>query len=353
MANYNVNEHKQVKDWMRTLHRIEPYSTARALWLAVVTTVALTVVMQLGAFSPEDHKLEPNFHLVYLALVNMGAFTVLYTFNFWVIRLGLPNMKSRTLRALGSTAIAAAVALISYALENLIYGASGYNLIITMIYYITSALICYMLALLLSNVTQHQQTVVENEHLQAENLLIRYETLERQIGPHFLFNSLNTLDGLIGSDDTSAHHYLQQLAAMFRYTLQKEKVVTLKEELEFSNAYLYMMTIRYGDNLKVTESIAADLLAAKTLPISLQLLIENAIKHNVISSRHPLTITIATTLHGTLRVSNPIQPKTDTETSTGIGLVNLTQRYSLIFHKELNITQTEKEFVVEMPLITD
>lgn len=194
---------------------------------------------------------------------------------------------------------------------------------------------------------------IENEHLRAENLLIRYQSLENQVNPHFLFNSLNTLDGLIGLEDEKAHQYLHQLAVSYRYIMRQAKHVTLREELEFAQSYIDMMGIRYGDNLKGVQQIAPQCLDKLVVPISLQLLIENAIKHNVISNHHPLTIHLATSGDNALVVSNSLQPKNDQVQSEGIGLDNLNQRYMLLFEREITIRQTASEFAVEIPLIAE
>ena len=347
MRTHNIDRHKRNKDWQRTLHRIQPYRTARALWLTLASSLLLTCVMFLGAIDPHSHSLDSTFHPTYALITTSIAFLLYYTFNFWIIRIGLDTYRSRFFAAIGSLSIAAVYALIVFALERQIYsGLTSYNLYITLVF--------YLISVLLASVTKYQQTIVENEHLQAENMLIRYETLEHQVGPHFLFNSLNTLDGLIGTNDATAHTYLHHLASIFRYTIQQQKEVTLEEELNFTHAYIYLMQLRHGNNLVVHENIAPSALPLRMPPISLQLLIENAIKHNIISTRHPLTISIQSTDDShALRVINPLQPKTDIEPSTGIGLVNLAQRYELQYHQAIRIQQDQSTFTVELPLIAN
>jgi LytS/YehU family sensor histidine kinase len=165
-----------------------------------------------------------------------------------------------------------------------------------------------------------------------------------------LFNSLNTLDGLIGYDDEKAHNYLQNLSSIFRYTIQNKEITTLKDELHFVESYACLMKIRYGNNLKIQYTVDEKYNNFHIMPISLQLLIENAIKHNVINDKHPLTILIETTENDTIKVSNTIQPKINAEAGEGVGLANLTERYNLLFGKEILITQNGV-FGVEIPLI--
>jgi len=114
-----------------------------------------------------------------------------------------------------------------------------------------SAVIVFLSTWAISAFVCNQQVLVENQRLVAENIRNRYEALKHQLDPHFLFNSLNTLDGLIGFDDDKARQYLQNLSSTFRYTIQNKEITTLKDELNFVECYAYLMKIRYGDNLKI------------------------------------------------------------------------------------------------------
>ena len=197
----------------------------------------------------------------------------------------------------------------------------------------------------------YQKTIaVENEALRSENILTRFEALKSQLDPHFLFNSLNTLQSLITLDTEKAENYLQQLSSVLRYTLQNKEVLSLEEELKCVRAYCEMMQIRYGENLKFEFQIDEKYNNYYVLPLSLQSLIENSVKHNVISSKQPLTVTLATA-DDCVSVSNPIQAKTQPEESNGIGLVNLTERYRLKWNKEVEITNDGSTFCVKLPLI--
>ena len=346
-------EQHPVREWMRTLHRLQPYRTARALWLALASALILSVVMVLGAVTPATHRLEPGYHAVYTTVAYLLLFTLLYLYNFWIIRCGLKDLRLILAGLGGSLALAAAFAALQWWLESLLYGASFNNYTITLIIDASAALIAYLISLLLTNVTLHQQTLLENEHLQAENLRIRHETLEQQLSPHFLFNSLNTLDGLIGVDNDAAHRYLHALADNFRYSLAHSDTVSLEQELQFTHNYIDMMQMRYGsDALRIEEHIPPELLGHRLPPISLQLVVENAVKHNVATQRHPLTIEI-TADGGSLKVSNPKQPKAQQSDSAGIGLANLSGRYNLLFHNDIAITDTDDCFSVRLPLINN
>ena len=203
---------------------------------------------------------------------------------------------------------------------------------------------------LLKSQYYQKNIAVENETLRSENLLTRFEALKSQLDPHFLFNSLNTLQSLITLDTEKAENYLQQLSSVLRHTLQNKEVISLEEELKCVHAYCEMMQIRYGENLKFDFKIDTKYNNYSVLPLSLQSLIENSVKHNVISYKQPLVVTIATG-DNSVSVSNPIQAKTTPEESNGIGLANLSERYRLKWNKEVEITNDGSIFCVKLPLV--
>jgi LytS/YehU family sensor histidine kinase len=192
---------------------------------------------------------------------------------------------------------------------------------------------------------------LENERLQSEYMKTRFLALKNQVDPHFLFNSLNTLSALIKTDAEKADDYVRQLSYIFRYTLQNKDVITLEEEMKFTTAYCRLMQIRYGDSLKFIYEVDEKYFPYSVIPISLQTLVENAIKHNVVSNRQPLVIAFATTDKAMIKVSNPIQPKQEAERGESIGLSNLAERYRLMWNKEITIRNTSGIFEVELPLI--
>ena len=198
---------------------------------------------------------------------------------------------------------------------------------------------------------KQQQTALENRTLIAENMRTRYEALKNQVDPHFLFNSLNTLNTLIKIDTDKAQQYVQQLSFVFRYTLQNKEVISLEEELKFTQAYCHLMQIRYGDSLRFEYQIDPRFNNYSIIPLSLQTLVENAIKHNVVSAKQPLTISLVTNDNGTVSVSNPIQLKKVLESGEGVGLANLSERYRLMWQQGIVITQNDGVFCVEIVLL--
>jgi ligand-binding sensor domain-containing protein/uncharacterized membrane-anchored protein YhcB (DUF1043 family) len=196
-----------------------------------------------------------------------------------------------------------------------------------------------------------EQQLHKNALLQRERLKGQLETLRNQINPHFLFNSFNTLISTIAKDKDQAIDYVEQLSDYFRIILeQREKeVITLKEELELADRYLFLQKQRFGDNLIVIRTIPDGLMDSLIPPMTIQLLVENAIKHNIISRLKPLTIELYVS-DNFLIVSNTLQEKTQKEPSTGVGLNNIVHRYLILFKKEVIVVKNENRFEVLLPL---
>ena len=197
-----------------------------------------------------------------------------------------------------------------------------------------------------------QQILVENEHLRTENLQTRYNMLLGQISPHFFFNSLNSLSMLVREqDEDKALAYIDQLSYTFRYIIQngQNTLSSLEDEIGFARAYGELFKVRYADKLFFDIEINPEL-NAWTLPaLTLQPLIGNAVKHNTITRKLPLHVSIRTE-GTTLVVSNHKAPKIETEPSTGIGLDNLRNRWMLITGQTFEIVETDTEFTIYLPL---
>ncbi len=181
----------------------------------------------------------------------------------------------------------------------------------------------------------------------------RYLKLKHQVNPHFLFNSLNILDCLVCEEKTEqASIYIHKLAGLYRYMLktEEEKLVTLKEELDFADQYYDLLKVRFPEGLRVEKSIPQKCLDRYVVPCSLQLLIENATKHNIVSPARPLTIRI-TGSGDNVTVCNEILPKVSKSPSTGLGLKYMKQQYLDLSGKSVAIEQTDESFCVTIPLL--
>lgn len=198
--------------------------------------------------------------------------------------------------------------------------------------------------------SRHAKAVAKN--LREEISRIKFEILKNQINPHFMFNSLNVLSGLIGVDDKKAQEFIDEFSQIYRYVLEtiEQPVSTLGRELGFIRSYLFLQKIRYGDCLSWTVNVPGELLPLLVPPLSLQTLLENAIKHNIINPDKPLNIEIFAEAK-TLVVKNNIQPKISAPVSTGVGLKNLTKRYALISKQEPAFFVDAGHYIAKLPLI--
>jgi LytS/YehU family sensor histidine kinase len=191
----------------------------------------------------------------------------------------------------------------------------------------------------------------KEQNLREENLKFKYQTLKSQINPHFLFNNLNTLSELVYEDAKKADDYIQKLSEIYRYLIENEetKLIELEKEIDFVKKYFSLQKERYNDKILLNISIP-NLEDYKIIPISLQSLIENAIKHNSYSHDMPLIISI-TRDNDDIVISNNIQRKNIIKNSTKTGLQNLKERVRLILDKELIFKEENNSFVVKMPVI--
>lgn len=202
-------------------------------------------------------------------------------------------------------------------------------------------------------VAKQHKIMLENQQLRTENLRNQYETLKNQLNPHMFFNSLNTLSSLIRESPTKAQHYTQELSKVLRYTLQPSELhgVTLSQEMEFVNGYIFLLKTRYEENLDFQIEISSAAYEKRLPPMAIQMLIENAVKHNEISRRRPLVITICTLGDSFVTVSNPIQRKISHTQTTGIGLNNLSKRYQLLYKTDIEIVTLNDTYCVKLPIV--
>ncbi len=199
---------------------------------------------------------------------------------------------------------------------------------------------------------KNQQIKIDNELLQKAKAEARYEALKNQINPHFLFNSFNTINNLIITAPLKAVDYVNDMSDVFRYILERSKKdrTSLKEELNFLNNFIQLLKGRYGEKLQVTLDVDHRYLSYSLPPMGLQVLFENAVKHNIISSSKILHINVHTG-DDCIIISNNIQKKRTPEPSTGIGLSNLNQRCIYLSGRNIEIEQLNNNFTAIIPLI--
>ncbi len=194
---------------------------------------------------------------------------------------------------------------------------------------------------------------LQMERLMRENIQAKYDALRNQIDPHFFFNSLSVLTNLVYKSPDLSADYITQLAKTYRYILDKkfENLVPIETELDFLESYLYLIRIRHQNSIQVTVQIDESLRSKGLIPpASLQMLIENAIKHNRFSANDPLLITIVNE-SGRLIITNHVRKKVSSDISSGIGLENIQKRYNLISGQAISIDQSDELFTVKIPVI--
>jgi len=197
---------------------------------------------------------------------------------------------------------------------------------------------------------QWQENFSKSVQLEKQNIQAQYSSLKAQVNPHFLFNSLNSLASLV-DENSKAEKFVQDLSEFMRFALtsSERETVTLKEELENLDKYIWLMTIRLGENLTVSQTIKPEALNLSLPPLVLQILVENCIKHNIVTQEMPLHIQIQADIKQ-ITVSNNLQKKTET-TSTGLGLSNIIGRYRFFTDEKVRVIEAADTFSVSVPLI--
>ena len=216
-----------------------------------------------------------------------------------------------------------------------------HNTIILMIYY----------AMQLQR--RHRNVALENARLKEENVNAQLDLLRQQVNPHFLFNALNTLKSMVKNADRDAPDFIVHLSEVYRYLLQSNprQQVTVQEELDLLRAYTFLLKTRFGENFDLQIDLPEQVLASFVPPLSFQLLVENAIKHNVVSMERPLHIKIFCPGGQYIAVQNNLQPKKSVESSTGAGLENVDRRYRLLCGRGVEVVKSDGNFTVRLPLI--
>ncbi len=198
-----------------------------------------------------------------------------------------------------------------------------------------------------------KENIMESEQLKKANLQTQFEGLKNQVNPHFLFNSINTLSSLIHEDKERAEKFIDEMSNVYRYLLRnnEEELVTLSTELKFIASYYHLLKTRYGKGIEMKLSIDRNSENYLLPPLTLQLLVENAVKHNNVLKEKPLIIEISTDNNGWLTVNNNLQKKTIKVNSAQIGLNNIKEKFRLLNQPEVMVKETFNEFIVKLQLI--
>ncbi|ANQ51364.1 histidine kinase [Flammeovirga sp. MY04] len=205
---------------------------------------------------------------------------------------------------------------------------------------------------LIRNLKLKEQEII-NKELEKENAISQFQALKAQIEPHFLFNSLSVLSNLVHSDADLASQFIIKLSNTLRYIISQNQrtLIDLKTELDIVEDYFFLLKTRFNDAIQLDNQIVTEILKSTMVPpTSVQSLIENAVKHNKLSKKHPLVIKMENK-DGEIIVSNTLNKKEHVENSTGLGLNNIKQRYQLVAQKTVKVEETKEFFTVYLPII--
>jgi two-component system LytT family sensor kinase len=332
----------------------------RQFWLTLVAMLVLALLITLLIFDSKGEGIK-IFMISYAWAVAICV--TQWTGNSYIY--GLLDKRYSWQDHLKKRAIYGSLALIGYSafayvvvqmiMFKLVYGALPENPVYwTLRTSYIAVLISFAVSLIFLVVAFFQywkKSLLEAERFKAEMLQYKYEALQNQINPHFLFNSFNVLSDLVYEDQHKAIAFIRQLSQLFRYVLDSRdrELVTIKEELEFIEAFSYLLQTRFEDKLIIQQEFEARE-DEMIVPMTLQLLIENCVKHNEISASQPLTVQIMRT-GDYLKVENNLQLKSAGLDSKKTGLSNIRQQFKFFTDKEIVLTETDHSFSVEVPVI--
>lgn len=336
---------KKMPTWKRLL--------ITSVLLVVGSIVAYYVRVLSGQFSDELNAILFWVFLGFMAFLVEG----LYQINSLLNRV-LPFKQSIPRRIAIQMISGAAYAL---TLRYLLYKLGEPYLIVELdTMFLAATWFLYILASVIVNsifitdhfISQWKISLIQTERLEKEKTQVQFDNLKNQLNPHFLFNALTALNSLIFEDQNLASQFLQHLSKVYRYVLQNKgkNFVSVQTELDFIQNYVFLVRTRFASMLTITFSIAADSKDKAIVPVTLQILIENALKHNVADKDRPLSIRIETN-DDYLVVSNNLQVRKLVETSNKQGLENLKGLYAFFTDKPVLIVSTDSEFSVSVPLV--
>ena len=221
-----------------------------------------------------------------------------------------------------------------------------YAWLVNLLYHLINTVIFYF--------KEYRSTQVEAEELKRFHAQAELQLVKNQINPHFLFNNLNVLSSLVMQNNAEANRFIEEFSKVYRYILtnQEKELVALKTELYFIDPYIFLLKKRFGDGLKVSINVPDNMGELLIIPAALQMLIENAIKHNVVSKQKPLHISLHISNNNCIVVTNNLQAKQTIEKSTEIGLQNIIKRYRLVSRQNVSVNKDIDSFIVTLPLIS-
>jgi len=326
----------------------------------ISNTIIWSSSIVLGVLSSVPQLASHQFNLLEAA-VNAGI-TAAFAVTMWYFNIYMLSRKSNKTQGqqisyrklLKSLLFGLAVMLALAYIQQLILShiEFGPTMLMVEVRGILINLVFYMFLNLLQQNYENQHVNMELERFRNDNLSAQYDLLKQQVNPHFLFNSLNTLKAMVESNDDQSVDFILKLANFYRYTLESRKLdlIHVREEMDILSAYLFLQKARFDDGFIFTSKLDDEVLETLIPPFTLQLLVENCLKHNIVSLHRPLNISIYRE-GGMLVVENQIQLKNNEESSLGVGLKNIELKYSHLLDRKVEILNDQQLFQIKLPLI--
>lgn len=331
----------------KTQFKISP----AVIWISSIFLGVLSSVPQIA-----EHQFNPAAAAVNAGITSAFALVMWYV-NIYMLSRQSSNARKQSIsysKLITSLSVGLVVMLFLAWIQQLILAHINFGPVMLMVEVrgILINLIFYMFLHLLQQNYENQYVSMELEQIKNDNLGAQYEMLKQQVNPHFLFNSLNTLKAMAESGDDATVEFILKLSNFYRYTLERRKhdLIHVSEEMDILKAYLFLQKARFDEGFTFTSDLDATVLKTLVPPFTLQLLVENCIKHNVVSIQKPLHIRIYTE-NDKIVVENQIQLKTGDNNSLGVGLQNINLRYSHLLDQHVDIVNEGKVFKVKLPLI--
>lgn len=334
--------------------------TPRLKWL--LSAVAVIFILRLvytELFSSKYFSAESSYRIISMLLSNTVAILLLICLNIIYIRAMRKRFRIRNtllkyaifiVFILSTSALTAVIAGFQLPFNlNTTFTTKEFSLLFTVA--LIAEIVFYCLIYMVDYAISTRREM-QKERWNARQAQFKYLKLKQQVNPHFLFNSLNILDCLVcDHQDEQASSYIHKLAGMYRYMLQNDSdsLVTLKDEMQFAMMYADLMKVRFQEGITLQVDIPESLMERGVVPCAVQMLIENAIKHNVATRSSVLHINIMADESG-VTVSNNLNPKISSSPSTGIGLANIRQQYLDLTGRQIEIRKTQDTYTVKLPL---
>lgn len=358
-ANFNTDPYKlqKILGMLRLIKHIGSALLLGTLIYLVFLAIFFFTGRLEGGFN-YDRALEEYYRNLILSVV-------LYLVNtYWILLLGkkyrhlLPTKKFLLIAISGNVVLSLIGIFISRLIWTVAIGQTPLKEFLLgerILYYQFSLLIAVIISIIFYVAwyfKYRQENKVKEQKIIAGTASAKFDALKNQLDPHFLFNSLNVLNSLIEEDPQQAQKFTTSLSKIYRYVLeQKNKdLVTVDEELVFAKTYIRLLKMRFEDSIVFEIPDAAGNPEFKIVPLSLQLLLENVVKHNIVTSSRPLKIKVYEE-GGMLCIANNLQQKQVVKKSSGVGLRNIQQRYNILSDREVVISRTGTEFIVKLPML--